>query len=995
MKNRIIKMQQRGSMMVEALAMLGLITMVTPILYKKAAERTTELQDINTATQMRTLSKALDDYIQDNYAELADGPVGEAMIDGDEIVPYLPYNFNIDSSKLFGSYQFALRNELINEGEEGEHSAITGMVLAPLEGELPMIRAAKIASMVGANGGVVDKNRPDFNIMGVQGGWKANLDEFGFDEDVIDGSIVTASVHAVTSSGGGGAAASMEHVLYRDNSEGPEYNTMQTTLYMAENPIEGVDELVAGLTTGKISVDGGMDISADLTAENATINNSLGAGTATITGLLKAGSANIAEKFKVEDSGVTITADTGITGKTSIVGETTIDGTTTINDNVKVTDGGLLTASAGAVVSGTVSGETDDENTEYTLVSDGNLLVKNNANAHFTGDVKIDNDLIADSLYGNLELGGGKIADGEYNFLATESNVVIKQPNFEVGNMLSVLDDGTNKEVFINAAEDGSTNKLSLDADGLKYEQDDGTTNNLLEINSSGVALDSSGSIAMSGDIVTAKSSSMSASLGSAFNVGAYSEDGEGNVVESKKLAIDATSSVMYGDTAQIIGGQGTGVNTPKIELSNGNVYVTADETRINNSFVMNDNDIVFDAGELPTDNNPRASGVRISRQGIVDVAGGYVPEGGDNSKGRVNTPGYIRADRFISNKAYPDYVGDGDYKNSTGTTSPYDAYQVNPAYTSVMHDIKLTTRGGARLSDILPDFINKGIYVLDNTYKEEEGKKEWEKYTVKAISGGGFTVDSPSECDANDGDCIASPWLGFVPTPQCPPGYSKVITINPIRWKMAEAFYIPGLEPTATEVGKKFRDYFIPRTNPLNATFELENASGEGSHTHIVKSGWPLTFQTNTWLNTTISGVYGEKDVGSTAEGSGADGGQRKVAFLGWHSIMGFLYYASDYKDYLNKVGADFSQLDGKVVWNLFPVYNEEMTAIANVYCYFERRAMTSTPQWHWNPEIVDGGQAYNGYDQLINFRWGFDKNNELYNDRLNDPVLGYDEVW
>ena len=68
---------EKGSMMVEALAMLGLITMVTPILYKKAAERTTELQDINTAAQMRTLSKALDDYIQDNYAELAKDTEGE------------------------------------------------------------------------------------------------------------------------------------------------------------------------------------------------------------------------------------------------------------------------------------------------------------------------------------------------------------------------------------------------------------------------------------------------------------------------------------------------------------------------------------------------------------------------------------------------------------------------------------------------------------------------------------------------------------------------------------------------------------------------------------------------------------------------------------------------------------------------------------------------------------------------------------------------------
>ena len=39
-----------------------------------------------------------------------------------------------------------------------------------------------------------------------------------------------------------------------------------------------------------------------------------------------------------------------------------------------------------------------------------------------------------------------------------------------------------------------------------------------------------------------------------------------------------------------------------------------------------------------------------------------------------------------------------------------YTVYQIDPAYTSVMNDIKLTSRGGARLSDILPTYINKGI---------------------------------------------------------------------------------------------------------------------------------------------------------------------------------------------------------------------------------------------------------------------------------------------
>ena len=69
MTNNLKLTGQKGSMMVEALAMLGLIAMVTPVLYKKAAERTTELQDINAAAQMRTISKALDDYIKDNYTD--------------------------------------------------------------------------------------------------------------------------------------------------------------------------------------------------------------------------------------------------------------------------------------------------------------------------------------------------------------------------------------------------------------------------------------------------------------------------------------------------------------------------------------------------------------------------------------------------------------------------------------------------------------------------------------------------------------------------------------------------------------------------------------------------------------------------------------------------------------------------------------------------------------------------------------------------------------
>ena len=66
-------LSELGSLMIEAMAMLALISMVTPILYKKAAERTTELQDINAASQMRSLIKSLDDYVSDHYDDIIQG----------------------------------------------------------------------------------------------------------------------------------------------------------------------------------------------------------------------------------------------------------------------------------------------------------------------------------------------------------------------------------------------------------------------------------------------------------------------------------------------------------------------------------------------------------------------------------------------------------------------------------------------------------------------------------------------------------------------------------------------------------------------------------------------------------------------------------------------------------------------------------------------------------------------------------------------------------
>ena len=1051
MRNSWKKYAERGSMMVEALAMLGLITMVTPVLYKKAAERTTELQDINTASQMRTISNALDAYIADHYKDLSEEALGTVAIANEEILPYLPYGFDIGNSKLFDSYTFTAQNELVNQGQVNEHSAITGTVLAKARNDVPMIRAAKIASMVGANGGVVQGDK----IQGVQGGWGGNLsDFFGDVSDVKTGSLAVSSVHAVTSSGGGASGEiGSEHVLYRDDSKGIEYNTMQTALYMGGNDLAEVSNIIAA--DGTVAVNGDLAVVAKENGNGGNLNVS---GGATVENLLSAGAANIADvlkvnldnNHKVEINGTTnITGDTTITsgdnsiavsatdnsikGTTNITGDTTIKTSETgavvavTGDNIDMAsgkDGSIklhdknneksvvldpnshhyLVVNKGAkIIGGAADVDVDPINeADYAVAVDGSILVKNNARVN--GNMRLDGQLTADKIYGNTAIGGGLINPDVYNFEAKADEVVVRGNKFRVGNRIDSSDDNV-KLGWANGDDASASVENVVFADQnsvLLHHGNPGGRNS-----GSYVSADATGATVYSDNEVK-----ISAVNGATIGVGntknktlfSLKETEAGLTLgDADKIRITSSSTVLHG------GGSGAdGSSAPYMALENGDFKVGAD-----NLYVDAD-DIVFDtkaavSNEDDKDRPVRTSGVRINRQGIIDVAHNNSQKSSDTSVGRVYTHGYIRADRFLANEAWTEiaespspalngmpihYGADGN-----STSKYYDAYQVNPAYTSVMHDIKLTTRGGARLSDILPDFINKGIYVLDNTYKETKGMEDWSKYQVQRGTSGQppLVTKAPGDCPDNEIDCIASPWLGFVPAPQCPPGYSKVITISPIRWKMSQA-YVVGYNDSMT-----IPDYLLDQgyqdavglslytsTNPDVARFGLEEASTNGGaekHTHALASGTPLTFQTNTWLNTTVSGVRDSvttKDVGDI----------RRADFLGWHAIMGFLYYGDNYEKWLKKVspGENYS---GKVVWNLFPVYNQEMAAIANVYCYFERRDMKTAPIWKWNPKFVDGGDSGSGYDQLTNFRSGFLKDNTEYNERLNDPALGYDEVW
>lgn len=954
---------QKGSMMVEALAMLGLITMVTPILYKKAAERTTELQDINTANQMRTISKAMDDYIKDHYSSLSTGP-DLVKLDTDDIEPYLPYGFSFDDSRLLGDYQMALRKDSVGEGDK-QRASITGMVVADPKNDLSMMRASKIASMIGANGGVVYQGADDGKtIQGVGGGWSATEKDYGFTTGSGDdetgtlsvGGIAVGSVHAILAEGGG---ANEKDVLYRNNSKGVEYNTMETTLYLGDQDIEDVNNLI----TATAQVTGAQENALEV-AGGASVGSLLSQGAANILGTLDVeGAADLGSTLKVADKLSVASNGADISGDTNITGNLTVTGKGTVNSGLEVT--GELTANDASQLKGKVTIGTE---------STGSLqMLDVRGNANVSGSLTVGTDFQAPNISGITSLRGGRIGTAEesaYNFVARNDAVSITAENFAVGiGGHRLLIDGTNTRMqsadgsagmslsSANASLASGTDYLNLQSGTALLH---GTTETLLQSDQGG-ELSVAGAIVGTGAEVDLSAYngatggklnlvSDSAKLGFGNDVAYVSADSQGARLAVPNTAQTTAPKVEVNSAGEIdIDGVKMLVETDNLYLDE-NKMILADDT----------NDLVSTSAGVVN-----SKGIIFKREGTIELPRGGTTNRTDlsSSAGEQDVPGYIKLDRVLANQRY-ETPGSGNAGENA--SKPYDAYQLNPAYTSVMHDIKLTTRGGARLSDILPDFINRGIYVLDNTYKEDKNNANWEDYTVSNNSGVLKVSPQLGDC-SGDADCIATPWLGFVPAPQCPPGYSKVITINPIRWKMAEAYYITGVESVEFDIATKFKNYFVPQTNPFMAKFTLGETDGSvGMHTHQLSEGGALTFQTNTWLNTTISG-YSSGDT-----------------FMGWHAIMGFLYYGDQYSEYLDKVG--FSGYKNKVIWNLFPVYNEEMSAIANVYCYFERDNVSG--RWTWNRDYIGT------YDQLNSFRSGYEKDSS-YKNRLNDPALEYNEAW
>ncbi len=1039
-------LSELGSLMIEAMAMLALISMVTPILYKKAAERTTELQDINAASQMRSLIKSLDDYVSDHYDDIIQGKkvsqncptasvdfndmkatIGASTqkktINIDHFCEYLPYGFLDKDKKAQETKTFSKNYKVVLkkvDGGSGRKRVITAFLATdPKEGDtFPKLRAARIASMIGSNGGFINVNGDKASAMGTQGIWgvdNLNTDLGIATNTVKDGAVIASSVQGIAAQGG----VDNENVLYRKYRSNRELNTMETDLLMGANAAQGqniinVNQMIIeagnagnfkeGTNAANNALyikNGGMTVKGGITAADTKFSVDTG-GKATAVEYVagnfnaKDGALNLGGAFQASNSGLTMTYSGGSWSATSGVSGAPVN----INANTKIT---------------------------------GNLHVT--GNEYLGGDLRVGGTIDANKLHARTQLSAGGEANAPTNAVITGTSSVFKQPTFRIGGTGendARLSTNATKTVLRGGAGglllDSSQNVTMQSSQAGKVTISAGT--GTLDLDSgSNVTIDSaaSGYISLNGSLMklypsTAKVTSIvnsfvTGNTSAETNLGAadaaYSiTDVQNRRFKTKKMnfevadgsnsnvftidpgetgisgraAKDKAYATMRGKltvTNNPVSGKTTNVFqvTPSNQTENtAAVNVSNDYLRVNNLTDASKVMTVDIKGTQKADTAANKGPVYV-RKGVIELAANT----GSTARALSEHQGYVKADRFVSNhaleaKALSKPTDLGKTLTQLQGEHPYDHYQVNPAYTSVMHDIKLTTRGGARLSDILPDFINKGIYIVDNTYKISDNKlsgglwasvdgkgyhnsSTFNGYLEDIVSGKNFPQDCGSEHS-----CEVSPWTGFVPAPQCPPGYMKVITLTPATFSMAQAG-IPG--PKTSAKPDLIIDYNVRDPNEYEDGYSGTKHYNKSSY--VTTAPTPLYFQKNTWLRSMVI-PYAEKVSDSST-------------FKGWSTIMGFIYPFSYYKKYIELIGMSVSTTAGEnktIVWNLFPVWNQTLEGYATVYCYFNREEAV------WDATLVD-----KTYDQLGAFRNVYSKSNASYVSRLNDPTLGYTDPW
>ena len=219
--------QEKGALLVEVIAVLGLIALMTPILFEQIQKRNEEIIDTQVAAEMRAVKDALSSFIQANEAELAvacgvasktenvveylDEP-DDGLCDASDVLKvcndaadgggftgigdclyglgYFAGTLNLDDED--DGYDFLFYGRTVQAGHGAFRPVIHAVAYQATPQAPNLRRASKTAALIGVEGGVVATTG---KISGMQEVW--NLDVPGIEVNTV---AVTTSFDASTNS---------------------------------------------------------------------------------------------------------------------------------------------------------------------------------------------------------------------------------------------------------------------------------------------------------------------------------------------------------------------------------------------------------------------------------------------------------------------------------------------------------------------------------------------------------------------------------------------------------------------------------------------------------------------------------------------------------------------------------------------------------------------------------------------------------------------------
>ena len=927
--------EERGALMLEAIALLGLMTMMSPMVVRQTADRTAEMEEVAVAGQMKTLRDAVSSYIEANYANIAAEGGNTRAVTLDQLRPYLPPSFiqgGAVSNKLINDYDFRLRKECTDGAAPNcNRWKIMGLVVsgrandgtAGGAAELDVRRAARIATMIGADGGYTPSTDSGQNgnvIHGAQGIWEGNVTDFGIAADSAKGRVVAATTYA--SSVGG-------DFLYRHAVNGlPEANSMFTDIDMSGQ----------GTGAHRIRHSGGLEvINGKIVVRRSRVNDWNSNNNEAVH----------IDQNKIESSEVDVSMTKGDT-------------------RFRLNNGSI---SAGI---GWNKGFSVDEYATEMRGNEGSVNA-NNSGVHIQGtyeitqsardiradaqDMQFNSGFMSFNSSGSVYIRGGgdvQVASGSYGLSISPNNGGggLYAQNQLVGGL------SANNRIVLS---EGWTSGLRMSADIVNENE---TRLTLYDGNQQANFYVSSGEQLSP---VRQKGAYLYMGAKGKKKVEIYANDTEQEYHDGHPM-MKMYGSDRYGSIAgyeaavsdeggylQLGHARGGDLwDSFIIRLTSNDGEVMASHLRPRRISIKRAPSTGDDYG-FPVQNHTSAN---YTEQGTTPATDTTLSVGAGQEtieNQLTNTDGRI----------YKTYGANTVSESVIGKSVSYDKFEVDPAFVSVMNDIKLTSRGGAHLADILPNYINKGIYVLSNTYasgpwpcdssncrfkiprvkKSDDGAivtgawesdcgamknylkgtanpsmggsttatgtgagnsqcKNYDKYMeVSYYNGGGYT-----QCPAGQA-CLTHPYLGAVPAPgrsvndgtgemaaydegPCPDGYLPVMTVT----------------PTAIEVGKVNH---IDMRIDLGATeednyvyYNLENIDFSSNRASI--------YQPATSVSTAVISV--------NKSGTKIEDNDTTTEVAGWKVALGTVSTSTSNGYY----------------WNQGGVWQDSMKAVAHTYCYF-----------------------------------------------------------